>query len=935
MRKHFYLLFLLVFFFSFTQAQTWRRLGGWGNQYTGVVFINEEVGYISGNQIILKTIDGGLSWVEQETPIKTKMWGVDFFNETIGIMVGENGNIFRTSNGGNTWTLSNIGANVKLNKVKFLSQQRLYLVGDNGEIYRSNNGGDSWTRQNIGTNADLRSLYFVNADTGYVAAANGQIFRTYNGGNNWSARNTGQSRGLNDVHFVNGEIGYAVGDRGTILRTSNAGDSWTSVSSGTERDLYAVSFNRANRNLGVVTGENATLLRTINGGSTFEGRNVNNQENYLDVTFRANTNNVFASGTNGFLISSNNSGSSWSLRLSGREIDYTGTAFTTAQRGYIIGDRGSFFLTTNGGNSFSDRSRPVSNKFNHLFFTTNALGYICGEDGILLRTTNSGSNWTSLNPGTSEDLNGLFFFNNNMGYVVGDKGFIAFTIDGGVIWEKIDIGNSTIDLKRIAFFDPENGILIGNNGFVSIFENDEWKSVNLGVNIDFNDISILDENSAVIVGQSGNAFITNDKGQSWERLNLSFSENFNAVEFLDDEVGFIAGEKGLMIQTKDGGTTWDRFNTATFQDFTAISFGTLSNGFAVGEKGTFFTYDCQVPEQPTVIFGDNNVCLGQHIYTVQEAIELDQEFEWRIDGGRIIEGQGSSRIVVEWDIPGRNAVLVRAKNFCGNSGTSGLEVIVSGTPRQINTIDGEGAVCINTSQEYQVDETLGTVYVWEVSGGEILEGQGTNRILVEWRNTGQQIVRITPSNPCGQGETASKEILVTTPPAKPSDITGPDRVGFTEETYRVTNVNEVNFQWSISDQGGRIIQGQGTHQVTVRWEREGDFTLQVTPMNSCDEGESNEITVNVNIITSIGESRQRHEEIKIYPNPSQGDFTMDVKDLGQIIQLRLINAYGQEVNNIKPAPELQQFQFRDLPKGLYTIIIQTRQKEYVKKVLVR
>lgn len=935
MRKHFYLLFLLIFFFSLTQAQTWRRQGGWGNQYTGIVWVNEEVGYISGDQVILKSIDGGLSWVEQATPIKAKMWGVDFFNETLGIMVGESGHIFRTSNGGTTWQLSNIGSDIKLNKVKYLSEQRIYIVADNGGVYRSNNSGETWTQQNIGTNADLKSLFFVQSDTGYITASDGQVFRSFNGGNSWALSNTGQNRSLNDVYFINGEQGYAVGNRGTILRTLNAGNSWSSISSGTDRDLFAVSFNRSNSNQGVITGEGATLLRTVNGGSTFEGRNTNNQENYWDVSFRANANVVFATGSNGFLISSNNSGGSWSVRLSGRDVDYTGLQFVSAIRGYLIGEEGRIFLTNNAGNSFADRTRPVSNDFKHLFFLTNSLGYVCGENGILLRTTNSGGNWTSLNPGTSENLNGLYFFNNNTGYVVGDKGFVAFTSDGGVSWQKIEVTNTDVDLKRLAFFDQDNGILIGSNGFVSVFENNEWKTITIGATSQFNDISIMDDNSAVIVGQSGITYKTDDKGQTWQQLDFQFTENLNAVEFLDDEIGFIAGEKGLMVQTKDGGETWEKFLTATFQDFTGISFGTLSNGFAVGEKGTFFTYDCQVPEQPTLIFGDGNVCLGQHVYNVQEALELDIEFEWRVDGGRIIEGQGTSRIVVEWDIPGRNAVLVRGKNFCGNSGTTGLEVIVSGTPSQINTIEGEGAVCVSTTEEYFIEETLGTIYVWEVTGGEIIAGQGTNRILVDWKNTGQHAVSVTPSNPCGQGQTANKEILVTTPPDKPSDITGPDRVGFTEETYSVTNVSEVNFQWRINDQGGRIIAGQGTNTVTVRWEKEGNYTLRVTPMNGCNEGESSEMEVNVNIITSIGENRHRDGMINIYPNPSQGDFTLDVRDIGQIFRLRLINAFGQEINSLVPEDGVREYQFRELPKGLYTVIIHTAQKDYVKKVLVR
>ncbi|WP_304518087.1 YCF48-related protein [Cecembia rubra] len=935
MRKHLYLLFFAVLFFGIAEAQTWRRLGGWGNQYTGIVWVNEEVGYISGNQIILKSIDGGLSWVEQLAPLKTRMLAVDFFNENTGMMVGESGHIFRTSNGGISWELLNIGSSVQLNKIKYVTQTRIYIIAENGEVYRSTDSGNNWVKQSVGTVADLRGLYFVNADTGYISSANGEIIRTFNGGNSWNLRTTGQSQSLNDVYFVNGLVGYSVGNRGTILRTNDAGNSWSQITSGTERNLWAVSFNRANPNIGIITGENATILRTTNAGSNFGGINVNNQETYLDIAFRTNSNVVFATGTNGFLLSSSNAGASWALRLSGREIDYTATEFRTDRIGYVIGEKGRFFFTNNGGTSFTDRSRPVSNKFNHLFFTTNALGYVCGDGGILLRTTNSGSNWTSLNPGTTENLNGLYFFNNNLGFLAGDKGFLARTVDGGTTWEKIDLGNNNINFQRLAFFNSESAILIGSNGFVSILENEVWRTINLPTSVKFTDISILDESSAVIVGQSGTAFKTTDKGSTWTSLNLPYTEHLNAVEYLDEEVGFIAGENGLMIQTKDGGLTWNKFITATFQDFTGISFGTLSNGFAVGENGTFFTYDCQVPEKPTLIFGENNVCLSTQTYTVQEVLGLDMEFEWRVDGGRIIEGQGTSRIVVEWEIPGRNAVLVRGKNFCGNSGTTGLEVIVSNTPRQINTILGEGVVCIGTSQPYSVDNILGTVFVWEVDGGNILEGQGTNRIVVGWSNTGNRSVRVTPNNPCGTGPATIKEISVTTPPAKPSPITGPERVGLTEEIYSVTNVPEVNFQWTISGQGGRILSGQGTNRITIRWEREGDFNIKVTPMNGCNEGEPSEMSVNVNIITSIGREREENKKINIYPNPSQGDFTMDLVGIGNIHQIRIINALGQELNNLIPEDGINQYQVRNLPKGLYTVIIRTRDKEFVQKVLVR
>jgi hypothetical protein len=311
------------------------------------------------------------------------------------------------------------------------------------------------------------------------------------------------------------------------------------------------------------------------------------------------------------------------------------------------------------------------------------------------------------------------------------------------------------------------------------------------------------------------------------------------------------------------------------------------------------------------------------------------EFEWRADGGRIIEGQGTSRVVVEWDIPGRNAVLVRGKNFCGNSGTTGLEVIVSTTPQTIAEIEGEGSVCVNTEEIYAVPDTPGTIFIWEINGGELLEGQGESQILVRWTGASQPSVKVTPNNPCGEGQTFTKEISVQSPPEKPSDILGPEMVGFTEETYEVTLVPEVNFQWTISEQGGRILEGQGTNKITVIWEREGDFVITVTPMNGCNEGESNALSVNVNIITSIGTETSRGEKINVYPNPSSGDFNVRIQGISSVQQIRIINALGQTINEVIPELGIAEYQFRNLPQGFYNIIIQTREKEYFKKVLVK
>ena len=936
MRKSFLLSLIFILFYGTMQAQSWKRVGAWGNRLTGIDWVTEEMGYVVGDQIVLKTIDGGLSWTEQLPPVRANMFGLDFFDQNLGVVVGEQGRVFRTTDGGNNWTLIQLPTDKTLRGVKFLNQTRVYIVGESGEVYRSTNSGQTWAKQSVGSAVNLNSLYFPNADTGYVAAADGRILRTFNSGNNWAFVNTGQSNGLNGVYFSNPKNGYAVGAQGTILRTTDAGQSWTQVTSGTERNLNTVSFNRGNALIGVVMGETGTILRTVNGGTTFDGINVANTQNFLAVDFRFNSNIVYAVGTNGIVMSSTNSGSSWTVRLTGFAKDYNATQFRTALLGYIVGEDGLVLVTSNGGTTLTDRSRPLSSTFRDIAFTTNAFGYIAGDNGTLLRTSNSGANWTSLNPGTEESIYGLFFFNNTTGFVVGANGFLARTSDSGVNWQKVSVNNTTRLLRDLYFFDTNEGFVIGDNGFVAFTENggNTWQTAPSLTVQNLKGLTVLDTQTALIVGDNGTVLKSTDRGKTWTAISTGETANLRTTHFLDESVGFLAGENGLMMNSRDGGQTWQKMPTGTYQNINRISFGDLSSGFAVGDNGTLLNYSCQVPDTPTLIFGEANVCLGQFEYQIQEPLTEDVNYQWRVDGGTILSGQGSTKIQVRWDTPGRNAVLVRGTNSCGNGGTKGLEVVVSTIPQSISQIEGDGVVCVNGSMDYSVNSIPGTVYVWEVSGGTILEGQGTASIRVQWDVLGSQNLAVTPSNPCGMGTKFSKGMMVISPPAQPTEITGPSRVALTEEVYSVSNVSGVNFQWTISGAGGRVVSGQGTNQVRIRWEKQGDFTITVTPNNSCNAGSPRAFDVNVNLITSIGRE-VNPANVKLYPNPSQGEAWVDFEGIVGVAAIKVYDAMGRERKHIVPAEGQTSVRFDGLGAGMYVVSVQTREGEHSLKLMVR
>ncbi|GAB3661923.1 hypothetical protein GCM10028791_36740 [Echinicola sediminis] len=205
-------------------------------------------------------------------------------------------------------------------------------------------------------------------------------------------------------------------------------------------------------------------------------------------------------------------------------------------------------------------------------------------------------------------------------------------------------------------------------------------------------------------------------------------------------------------------------------------------------------------------------------------------------------------------------------------------------------------------------------------------------VTVDWQELGSKFIKVYPRNACGEGLVFEKSISVNESPSKPAEIEGPNRVGLTEELYSVSAVDGINYQWET--EGGDIVEGQGSNQVRVQWEKEGDFKLRVTPMNACDEGESQEMDINVNLITDLREE-EREKVIKVYPNPSDGDIHITVSGVPAIEEIVITNAYGQILRKFSPNSGIFTFDIQQLPKGLVMVIVKTKAGETVEKVWIR
>jgi photosystem II stability/assembly factor-like uncharacterized protein len=288
--------------------------GAWTPVATGttknlnaIQFPTSDTGYIVGDTIALKTVDGGATWSALSGGSPRSMRYVSFStsNGLKGVLGGDSATVSSTSDGGSSWTVQKIS--------NFTNRASPFaLVNDTGFGFtvsptpggstgsrRTLNGGATWTtigsfgnnvyamhclstsacwavgyagmiRKNTsedgyfatvltsGTTKALYGVRFLDANLGFAVGDTGVILKTTNGGSSWSTQTSGTTQNLRAIYFIDSAIGYAVGHNGTILGTSNGGTSWSVQPSGTTQNLSGLWFSGAT---GFAVGNGGTLLK--------------------------------------------------------------------------------------------------------------------------------------------------------------------------------------------------------------------------------------------------------------------------------------------------------------------------------------------------------------------------------------------------------------------------------------------------------------------------------------------------------------------------------------------------------------------------------------------------------------------------------------------------------------------------------------------------
>lgn len=815
----------------------------------------------------------------------------------------------------------------QLNAVKYLDPNTAIAVGNYGTILLSNNGGQDWKQITSHTNAKLLSISAIDKDTIYVSGQDLSVLKTTDGGNKWITLREGSygSRNTSKVLFVNSTLGFLLGDGlEEFFKTTDSGKTWTKLQPDLNfqgvTSLYFTSADTGYASVG--NGHTGSALKTTDGGVT-----------WATITLPLN----------------------WG---------FNAVVFTDKQTGYMVGNLGNILKTENAGENWTFQNEFPSNLTNSnlasVDFINQDIGFAVGSTEIL-KTVDGGTHW-ELIAHCAFDLRSVSFADPLHGISVGGDWLHEFsgivtTTNGGTNWH--ESSSTSIDryISKIKFINTDTGYVVGGNtntfgGFVlkTTDAGITWSAINTGIDTYWiSDLSLPDENTIFVVGQSGQILKSNDAGVSWQKQNSTTTETLNAVFFLNAHTGYVVGNSQTILKTTNGGNTWIRQVSPQTQHLYSAWFKDLNTGYIASYD---WTVDSCTVLLTTIDGGSNwkKRSIGRVrspskiVFVNQDTAFIAADFGGILkttDGGKNWEESfhhGNSYYDLFFTnentgyVIGEDGEISMTEN-CGKDWT----VLDSGTDKDLLSICftnintgfavGNGGIILKTTNSGSSLKALQQPFYNLCPGDTALLQPnfigGTKPLSFVWDQIGtSSTVSVAPD------ETTT--YLITITDHEMDTIQVKLRV---EANYALTPV--------ISQRGDTLISNV---EYGNRWYRNdtlvadvysniyvpeinGDF-YSIVYDYGCYSDKSNVIQ----LVTGISDS-SCEDQITIYPNPATSILTLLFPSNYHQFELTLFDDKGKLIRKQTASGNIIQLNISDLTRGIYFIQIVSDNQVTTKKII--
>jgi len=301
--------FLIIFYFLIpgdslaqSQRQEWAIIPSPTNKtLRNLYFIDAQTGWAAGEDgTIIHTSDGGDNWIVQNSTVPSFIVDVFFINENLGWALAFR-NVFpfgtiilKTTNGGNTWIAEDYpDDNAFMNTIFFFDSLNGWVGGT--YIAGTTNGGVTWVEADVDSsmisglpvfNFNFYNRQFGYACGGYLDLA-GVIWRTTNYGESWSATGVSPDQ-IFDLYIIDSLNAIALsgdpeGFFGTgNINTTDAGTSWTYEEMSLSGLSFAIDFRTESE---AWSASGYKFLITSDSGVTWENKETPDSAIIFDLVF--------------------------------------------------------------------------------------------------------------------------------------------------------------------------------------------------------------------------------------------------------------------------------------------------------------------------------------------------------------------------------------------------------------------------------------------------------------------------------------------------------------------------------------------------------------------------------------------------------------------------------------------------------------------------
>src|SRR6185436_1486126 len=335
--------------------------------------------------------------------------------------------------------------------------------------------------------------------------------------------------------------------------------------------------------------------------------------------------------------------------------------------------------------------------------------------------------------------------------------------------------------------------------------------------------------------------------------------------------------------------------------YASPSINTLPLCFSISASGP--TTFCNVVSVPLNAFTGNN-----------------STYQWKKNGTNISGATASSYIA---STSGNYSVHIN--NSCGSDISSPVTVTANSLPSAAITPSGSTTFCSGESVELTVPYGANKTYQWKKGAVNI-----SGATLSDYTTTvGGNYKLIVTNTVTGCSKTSTNPTVVTVNPLPNATITPQGPTTFCAGGSVVLHANTgtgLIYQWK---KGGNNIGGATNINYTASLG--GNYKVRVTNSSGCSKMSSG---VTVTVPCREEEISENDFSVKVFPNPSSGDFVFDLKDVSvEKISIDLYDMVGKlilsETKNNSPFT----LQIPRLAPGIYSAIIVNGENKKILKLI--